>query len=239
MLSDRVAKLSADIDRLADAKRIAAQAQLYATRGQMLADPVQELVVQTARLAALRRRGITAEVDARRIASLRAQLDRMVAEYRADPETLLAADGQRRFTFWQPLRELPRNLGESIEAAWMRYVESRIVTPPIELLAVLGNVPAFVPQVATIRGLHQQLLECKKRVPSSDEDIDRVDQLVARLRAAITALHGEGIPASVLAFLRAAALQGASLDLLTQDVLAWIDAHGLRGDFLVMPARVR
>src|SRR5206468_3907682 len=107
--------LSQSIDDLSGAQRMHKQAEAYATRAQQLSEPVAGLRVRAAQLAVLRRQGIEVGVDQEQISGLRAQLARSDAQYRLDPETILSADGVRRFAFWQALSDLPPKLHGALQ----------------------------------------------------------------------------------------------------------------------------
>ncbi|MNY30786.1 hypothetical protein D3C86_1649130 [compost metagenome] len=61
----------------------------------------------------------------------------------------------------------------------------------------------------------------------------RLDELLTAHNAAWSELTAEGIPAAVLAFIRACAGEGAPIGLLTTEVLEWLTQRSLMNAFRI------
>jgi hypothetical protein len=94
-----------------------------------------------------------------------------------------------------------------------------------EFLHLLKKVPDFKPIVERVEQLKQRIPQDK--YPEKEEEFKKMEGLIESLKSAWANLSAENVPDSVLQFLRAAANQGASLDLLTPEVQAWIEEHGI------------
>jgi flagellin-specific chaperone FliS len=85
------------------------------------------------------------------------------------------------------------------------------------------------PTLQRIYSLDRQIQEVE--FPKNSEDFDRLDKLIEQLRQSLDSLSSDKIPEDVQKFLKAAANQGATIDLLTLEVKEWLIQHRI-ADYL-------
>jgi hypothetical protein len=118
--------------------------------------------------------------------------------------------------------------------AWSSYVASHGATGSSEVLDALAKLPQFQISVARIRRSRQGIEELSKRTPTDPlKDIRNLEELVAEHRAAWSELKADGIPNTVIVFLRACADNGALLSELTDEVRKWLETRDLLNAFRV------
>jgi hypothetical protein len=138
----------------------------------------------------------------------------------------------------RPLEQLTRALDvyvrevrDDLMKVWSAHAASALGN--VEELQVLANVLRAVEDVAdrstALERVLGELARTQGRLPT-DESI----RLLAEAQARLTELEASLQPSAVREFLAAAARGGASVELLTADVLQWIRAHRALRNFRVM-----
>lgn len=230
MLIERATKLREGVERLVSLGRLAEDTRLLGTRASMLGTPTDELAQLATSLAVLRRCRVPVIFDAWRVGNLRTLAKELQSEYVPRPEMILAADQDGRFPFWNALKELPGHLRAALRTAWVAHVDKTIPRDQPELLDILAHIQAFAPQVSTIRKLYLDAARLRGILPEDDTHVFHVRELAAKIAAAWHSLEGDGIPDVVLAFLKAAATDGATVDQLTPEVVSWLTERDLQQD---------
>jgi hypothetical protein len=227
-LTDRATKLVERLNRLAEIGQLVDVSDAVRTRAELLVGPASELHGLTAVAIAFRERGIEIDVDVDSIRRMRLQLADLGERYRSDPAQIAAPDGQLRFTLWDPLRQLPGLLRQTLIASWRRHAQALVPPQREEVLDVLQRVPGLRDHAEAIRKLSAEIDERAGMLPQGEPDFDRIEELAASIKARWDELEaGGGIPAEVLQFLAAASLGGAALDLLTPAVRSWLEQRSL------------
>lgn len=113
-------------------------------------------------------------------------------------------------------------------AGWQRRIALASEMASDEVLAALGAVPQYRPVIASIAALKRQVATLGSSVPVDVEaGLAELAHIVRSYASAWNEMIGDGIPASVVAFLRATAGAGAPLGQLTEEVESWLEARGL------------
>lgn len=119
-------------------------------------------------------------------------------------------------------------------AAWQQRVSYSSEMASDEVLAALGAVPQYKPVIARIATLKQKVAALKSSIPADvSAGLAELDSIMSSYTEAWNEMTGEGISSSVVAFLRAAAGQGAPLCHLTEEVESWLEARGLLALFRI------
>lgn len=234
MLAKRARELIQRVRTLESRRQLADKADKFKTRAGQLAGPARQLTAVADMVVVMRRRPIPVTLEGEKIASVLQHAESIREAYRADPETILGADGDLRFTFWTPLQGLPQAVEQSLRQSWLAFVEQAIPAGKPDLISVLGRVPSFQKQVTTIRQGSEEAARLRQALPQSEDAITRVEDLASRLRQAWNQLESEEISPEVLAFLRAASTGQATLEHVTPGVKDWLDRHHLLRTFKVM-----
>ena len=124
-----------------------------------------------------------------------------------------------------------KSLGHRLEKAWKEFLEDERPQSNEQLLDLLGELPAFSDTVGNIRKLYTQLRNARR--PTTQEDLDKIKDAIARLKNAWATLEANDIPEAVVVFLRKAGSGGAEIPLLTSQVRGWLKEHDVIDSFAV------
>jgi hypothetical protein len=227
MLATRADELKAKIDDLTRRKRIRGHVQAFATRATQLEGPAERLDALARTFAVFRAHGLEVALAGAHLSGLQQQLHQLREAYAADRTSIVRPDGELRFTLWQPLKDLPDQVESALRAAWERHVATQVPEPREELLAVMERVPGFGQQVASIRALHNEAKRLSQILPASPDAFPEITRIAGALHTGWGELSGDGLPAEVLDFLRAATTGGASRVQFTLVVERWLETHEL------------
>lgn len=145
--------------------------------------------------------------------------------FQNDPEWILDSKNFKGRQLKLGIDKLVKFYEEKLSQAWKDYLNQNMPSTNSEFLHLLKKVPDFKPIVERVEQLKQRIPQDK--YPEKEEEFKKMEGLIESLKSAWANLSAENVPDSVLQFLRAAANQGASLDLLTPEVQAWIEEHGI------------
>lgn len=227
MLTSQAEELTGKIARLAALRRMGDDVGRFRTRATALDAPAARLLDLARVLAAFRIRSIAVSLEVAQLATLLQHVRDIQGQYEADRVSIIAADGQLRFSFWQPLATLPGQLEATLRESWQTYIEERLPPHQPDLLQVMSRVPGFGAQINRIGALYAEAETHSRTLPHDDDAFGTVDRITADLHHAWGELRGPGIPEDVLAFLRAATTGGANRGAFTTDVEQWLVDHDL------------
>jgi hypothetical protein len=152
----------------------------------------------------------------------------------ADPTVLADPPFNLKFEFTDRLLGIGTSAKESIDRAWNKYIATHGPIGSSEVLDALAKLPQFQLSVARIRLCHQNIEELAKRTPGDPEKaIESLTQFEAEYREAWSELNADGIPRTVILFLRGCADSGVPLSELSDEVRGWLAARALLGSFRV------
>ncbi len=118
-----------------------------------------------------------------------------------------------------------------IRAAWQEWVDARVPVENPGLLGMLQELTSLRSTIQQMMGDYERVRLLRREMPSPDA-VAKVHTLTAALSEAWRQVGGTEIPEDVASLLQAASMpEGASLDLLTPEVLAWIQARGVTESF--------
>jgi hypothetical protein len=218
-----------DLDGL---KKSANLVNALGTRAQMFEAALATLRLACGQLALLRQQGVTVEAEVSSADGFVHHLTALKVATADDPATVTAGDIQLKTL--TPLRSFTGNLSEACATAWRNHVSDSLPRVGGDLVPVLAQVPALKARVERFRGLQAAARSKADSLPTSAADFEALAQAAEACREAWQALDAEDIPAGVTRFLRAATSDsGASLDLLSSEVAAWLQAQNLAASFKI------
>lgn len=205
-------------------KRIALQKyatnlQGFQTRQDQITKAVGEILPLVLALRAFRQRGI--------VNSLNQKVDPFLAfiataedKFRENPEWIIDNNNFKGNVFNSSVDKLKSTLKQHLSQAWKNYLTQNIPNINKEMLDVFAGVESLKPTIQRIYILNGQIQQVE--FPINSEEFNRVDGLIDQLRQLLDSLNSDKIPEDVQKFLKAAANQGATIDLLTPEVKEWL-----------------
>jgi len=227
MLTERIRQLTVEIDNLAGLKAAAAEAARFDVRVKQLENPLTEIEALATTHQILRMKNVKVELDEEYIAALKSNLEKVSAEFKDDPKSILQPDQGLKFHFWTPLQQFPERINTSLLNAWKLYVHGKSPRIADDILMVLGNIAAFREQVHAIIDLQSKIRILCSTLPTTAEAFDQADKVTSKLTETWQNLQGDGIPSEVLEFIKKAADDGASFMDLSDSILAWLKSRNL------------
>jgi hypothetical protein len=146
-------------------------------------------------------------------------------EFNKNPEWILDNNNFNGNYLQKSVDKLANQLQDQLKQTWQNYLKQKMPTTNPDLLNLLEKVASFKDTVTKIKRLDQLIKEYD--YPQSKEEFNNIEQWINNLRESWENLNSDQVPDAVIRFLRAAANQGASLNLLTDEVKDWIIQHGL------------
>jgi hypothetical protein len=234
MLLDRATGLADKITHYQNLKAAARQADLYRTRADQFGQVRASLAEARVALERFHTSGIPVEFVALNADMLGDKASTLRAMVTADPTVLADPPFNLKFEFTDRLLGITESAKDAIERAWVAYVAVHGPTGSSEVLDALAKLPQFQASVARIRRCRQSAEDLAKRTPSDPEKaIESLKAWDAEYRAAWSELNADGIPRTVILFLRACADNGVPLSELTDEVHGWLEARALLSSFRV------
>ncbi|PHM10110.1 hypothetical protein [Nostoc sp. 'Peltigera malacea cyanobiont' DB3992] len=123
------------------------------------------------------------------------------------------------------IENLKATLEQQLSEVWKSYRDQQMPSTNNEILNLLAKVEAFKQTVLQIQIIDKKI----KNViyPKNNADFTICEREIEQLKYYWNSLSSDEVPEAVLHFLRAAANQGAPLNLLTSEVQDWINQHGI------------
>jgi len=234
-LVERCTDVQGQIRRYEKLRKAQGEAEAYATRLKMLKDRSDVLRPLMATRRALLGKAVAHEVPAEPATRAAALLAKVRTDYVRDPGTIVASHALGNAP--RILQALSDRLRTMLESAWHGYVDSRHVEVSEHLLGILDQIPGLQASISEIRASQGRITRLRGTLPSDAAAVDALDAAVAQLRVLWQKLAGDGVPDQVMQFIRAAAAGGASLEMLTDEVEAWLTVRGVRSAFNVVVRR--
>ncbi|MDQ3802287.1 MAG: hypothetical protein M3416_00290 [Acidobacteriota bacterium] len=222
-LIERMNQLKANVDQRAG----------FRTRQSELEEAARELAKRVAAVDSLAARGSGKPNVAARANAFLNHINTVASNFNQDPSWIISFNNK---PFENALKGLNTELDEHITREWRAYTE-RSRHANTQVLDVLSGIPAFAQTVQKVRGLTARLEQRRNNRPTSEEDFLNFDELVRQVDAAWSELGSDEVPPDVERFLRAAGgREGASLDLLTEDVKEWLETRKIDSSFRIRMA---
>jgi len=234
MLLDRAATLATKINTYQKLKNGALVAEQFGTRAKQFESASQILAGLRETLSALADAGIPVDFKpndglgyADKARTLREAIKEEPAKVNDPPFDI-------KHAFTDRLNAIASAGHKAASAAWKAYVDQRAAFGADDVLSALGQVPQFRVSVAKIQQIRSEVAVFSASLPAEPKAaITRLDSLLRQHEAAWNTLAASDIPASVVAFIRAAANSEALLSAYTSEVQKWLESRNLLGAFRI------
>ncbi|MBO3457753.1 3'-5' exonuclease family protein [Aetokthonos hydrillicola] len=145
--------------------------------------------------------------------------------FRKNPEWILDNNNFKANTFNSRIDTLKNSIKQDLSLAWKNYLKEHLPTINREMLDIFGKLESLKPTIDKIYALNKRIQEIE--FPKNVDEFDEVDRLIGQLKQLLDSLSSDKIPEDVQKFLKIAANQGATIDLLTTEVKEWLIEHRL------------
>jgi hypothetical protein len=222
----RLSKLAQDAT---DLKKYAADLGKFRDRQIKIETLVQELNPLVTALRAFREKGL-ANFDCNQKADvLLVEVTTALAEFQKDRGWLL--EGFKFNALQTKVTGLKSELETYLRQVWTEHKTQRVPSTNTELLGLLAKIETFKPTVQTIQRILNQLKVVD--FPKDTQQFEQIDQAIDDLLTAWNSFKSNEVPEAVLNFLRAAATHGAAIEMLTPEVMTWLNDQGITRFFYV------
>ncbi|MNW51522.1 hypothetical protein D3C74_290090 [compost metagenome] len=123
------------------------------------------------------------------------------------------------------------SVSQELLQEWKLYIESLIPNIQQDTLSIFKRVPAFKRETELIEQHMDSLRFYRSKLPNDNAEIEKLSE-VSKVLHQLWIKFGQGnFPSNILEFLRlAGSSTGAPLSILTEDVLKWLNEHGIYND---------
>lgn len=234
MLLDRANDLSAKITKYSRLKSSIVEAKPFETRATQFTDISEKLAFVLVRLERLSEDGVEVvfmpqdgEILASRAAVLREGVQ-------TDPSCLNDPPFDLKYEFTDRLLGICRSADAEMLSAWRCFIHDNSDSTSDEILDALHAVLQYRPVVSKIRACRTQLVALASMVPvDAKAAISQIRTIVQEHRVAWEEMTVDGIPDSIIGFLRDCAAEGATLAGLTEEVWGWLEKRNLLNSFRI------
>lgn len=122
---------------------------------------------------------------------------------------------------------------DELKIKWREYIEKGLPSINRELLNILEQIPSFRNKVLSIKKLNAEMIQYKEKLAANEMELLLVVKKKQQFLNEWNSLGAEDVPENVLAFLRVSATQGAALNLLTPDILTWLQRNKIQSFFKI------
>jgi hypothetical protein len=228
-LKEKCQKLIDLSQRKIDLKKYADQLDGFTSRQEKITNAVREIQPLIIAMRAFRQRGIINFDFNQKVDTLLTVITSSEENFRKIPEWILDNKNFKGNIFTSNIESLKNTLRQHLCQAWKSYLTQHLPSTSKEMLEIFAGLESLRPTLQRIYSLDRQIQEVE--FPKNSEDFDRLDKLIEQLRQSLDSLSSDKIPEDVQKFLKAAANQGATIDLLTLEVKEWLIQHRI-ADYL-------
>jgi hypothetical protein len=234
MLLERAATLATKISTYQKLKSNAAEADLFGTRAKQFESASLLMAGLRETLGRLADAGLPVDFEPSDGLGY-AEKARLLREaIKEDPAKVNDPPFDIKHAFTDRLNGIASAGHKAASAAWKAYVDKRAAFGADDVLSALGQVQQFRASVAKIRQIRSEAAAFGDSLPADPKAaIASLDTLISQHEAAWATLAASDIPASVVAFIRAAASSDALLSSYTSEVQAWLESRNLLGAFRI------
>lgn len=234
MLIDRAAALTIKINTYQKLKNSAAEAEQFNTRAKQFETASLHVARLRETLTALSEAGVSVDFQPSDGLGYAAKARILREAIKEDPAKINDPPFDIKYDFTERLNSISSAGHKAASAAWKMYVDKRAAFGADDVLSALGQVPQFRVSVAEIRQIRAKVAAFAASLPPNPKEaITSLDRLLSQHEAVWNTLAASDIPASVVAFIRAAANSEAPLSAYTSEVQTWLESRNLLGAFLI------
>ncbi len=234
MLLERAGGLATKIQAFRKLEAAAREAALVTTRVGQVRDAAQALGRARATLAKFTQAGVPVQFVPVNSSTLKERASLLRATAADNPVALADPPFNFSHDFSDRLKGIANAAQQAADAAWRGFVESKSLGGSEEVLGTLNQLPQMRAGVAKIRQCRQSVNALATSIPSDMASaIKTIDDLETKHKSAWAELTSDGIPLSVLEFLRQCASAGAPLTSLNDEVRDWLGVKHLLESFRI------
>lgn len=224
MLVQKAQELSALADQKIQNEKYVKHRQGFESRQQQIENAIASLESLAVAVKIFRDRGL-ADFDvsnkADKLLGFIIQAKKLFGE---DSEWIIDNNNFDGNLFKSSIDSLAKSVKQHLERNWKHYLAQQMPSTNDELLNLLAKISSFRADVEHIQKLKADVYKVK--FPETESIFEYLENSIKNLKKCWEDLSGDDVPEAVLIFLRrAAATEGAPLDLLTPEVTEWLDRH--------------
>lgn len=234
MLLDRAAALAAKITSFQALKADATEAEAYANRAKQIRTVAGRLDKSAQGWRRLSQAGVKPDLILTTAGDLATKATDLREKLVEDRTVLQDPPFDLKYDFSDRLAKVSELADAAISKAWRQWVDDEARLSSDEVLTALDAIPQLRGSVRIIRQARQAIAGIAATAPEDPEAAKvQVRALIDAHDKAWADLTADEIPASVLTFIRACASEGASLSMLKDDVVNWLDQRGVSDAFRI------
>lgn len=224
-LKDRCQQLIDLSKRKSDLQKYADQLEGFTSRQAEITKAIQEINPLIIAVRAFKQRGITNFDVNQEVQKLLSSITLAEDNFRNNPEWITDNKNFNGKILIKEIGNLKNRLQQNLTQAWKSYLNQHLPSTNKEMLEIFAGLVTLRPTIERIYTLQRQIQSIE--FPKNSEEFDRIDNLIDELRQSLASLSSDQIPENVQDFLKTAATQGATIDLLTPEVKEWLIQHRL------------
>ncbi|MTJ12777.1 hypothetical protein FJR11_09270 [Anabaena sp. UHCC 0187] len=199
--------------------------QGFQTREEQISDFVTDIQLIVQAVKAFREKGISNITLDKKLDDLLNFIIHAEENFRKTPDWIIDTENFNAKILKKGIDNLTKTLEQQLSTNWQIYLSQNMPSTNHEMLNLLSKVQAFTHNVQRIQRLDKEI----KQViyPKNTQELELAQTRIEELKGCWNSLSSDEVPESVLCLLRAAANQGASLNLLTPEVLNWVNIYGI------------
>ncbi len=234
MLLERAAGLSTRIAQYNQLKGTAEEAAFFETRATQFSKIATQFERTRDLLGRLRSAGVPVAFVPIEGATLAERARTLRAAVQANPHVLTDPPFDLKHKFTARLIAIHDAAEKAMLESWRAYTSAHSDGYSEEILKALAAIPQFKPIIARMRQYRSEIATLASTIPADPQaSVLRLKEFVAAHRSAWEELTADGVPDSVIRFLKVCAAEGAPLDSLTDEVHNWLTQRNLLGAFRI------
>ncbi len=199
--------------------------QIIQTRQKQITDALASIQPLVEALKAFRQRGINNIDLTHKAESILSFVINAEENLQKNPDWILENKNFKGSFLNSNINSLKTMLEQQLSEAWKSYRDQYMPSTNSEILNLLARIEAFKNTVRQIQIIDGEIKNVT--YPKDNANFIEYESKIKQLKHAWDSLSSDEVPEAVLNFLRAAANQGAPLNLLTPEVQDWINQHGI------------
>ncbi|MEA5506976.1 hypothetical protein VB735_28560 [Halotia wernerae UHCC 0503] len=225
MLLEKSQELVELSQRKKSLQSFAANLQIIQTRQKQITEAVAAIKLLVEALKAFRQRGINNIDLTHKVESILSFVINAEDNLQNNPHWILDNKNFKGNILKSNIDSLKTTLEQQLSEAWKRYRDQQMPSTNNEILNLLAKVEAFKNTVRDIQIIDREIQNVI--YPKNNAEFAVYERKIEQLKYYWNSLSSDEVPEAVLHFLRAAANQGAPLNIFTSEVQDWINQHGI------------
>jgi hypothetical protein len=232
MLIDNCTKLDKLVQDAAGFRKYAADLSSFQDRQGKIEPLVAELRATVVAMRAFRENQLINFDCNQKADDLAVEATTALSEFQKDRGWLIQKFKGKQFqAFEAKVKTLKYELEEHLRLAWEAHKKRRMPNTNLELLGLFEKEPSWKVTVQRVRSRISKINAVD--FPKDLAQFQKIEQEIDNLITDWHSLSSDEVPLAVQDFLRAATTHGASIDILTPEVKAWLNEKGFSRFFYI------